>query len=178
MKRGAFAAGRKITRIISFSKKKSSRSGGSRTSYGDPRQGSVSIHSQTLEISQIPRQLIFSFPLFHQKHRLPVGAGEPGMERALVLCVQRLPALLSRPGGPADLPAVPAAERLRGGPWAWTQTPLCLPHHEGQHGDGSSGGKTLVTTPPMSRRCSRHALLKTVHTDNCMENLGLLLKTS
>uniref|UniRef100_A0A3B5LNR2 Actin filament-associated protein 1-like 1 n=1 Tax=Xiphophorus couchianus TaxID=32473 RepID=A0A3B5LNR2_9TELE len=39
VKRGAFAAGRKITRIISFSKKKSSRSGDSRTSYGDPRQG-------------------------------------------------------------------------------------------------------------------------------------------
>lgn len=64
MKRGAFAAGRKITRIISFSKKKSSRSGDSRTSYGDPRQGSVSIHSQTLEIAQIPRQFIFPSPCF------------------------------------------------------------------------------------------------------------------
>ncbi|XP_047209703.1 actin filament-associated protein 1-like 1 isoform X4 [Girardinichthys multiradiatus] len=39
VKRGAFAAGRKITRIISFSKKKPSRSGDSRTSYSDPRQG-------------------------------------------------------------------------------------------------------------------------------------------
>uniref|UniRef100_A0A3Q2PAH0 Actin filament-associated protein 1-like 1 n=1 Tax=Fundulus heteroclitus TaxID=8078 RepID=A0A3Q2PAH0_FUNHE len=39
VKRGAFAAGRKITRIISFSKKKSSRSGDSRTAQGDPRQG-------------------------------------------------------------------------------------------------------------------------------------------
>ncbi|XP_035983310.1 actin filament-associated protein 1-like 1 isoform X2 [Fundulus heteroclitus] len=39
VKRGAFAAGRKITRIISFSKKKSSRSGDSRTAHGDPRQG-------------------------------------------------------------------------------------------------------------------------------------------
>ncbi|XP_038137181.1 actin filament-associated protein 1-like 1 isoform X1 [Cyprinodon tularosa] len=41
VKRGAFAAGRKITRIISFSKKKSSRSGDSRTSSSDPRQGSL-----------------------------------------------------------------------------------------------------------------------------------------
>lgn len=39
VKRGAFAAGRKITRIISFSKKKSSRPGDPGTSYSDPRQG-------------------------------------------------------------------------------------------------------------------------------------------
>lgn len=39
VKRGAFAAGRKITRIISFSKKKPPRPGDSRTAYSDPRQG-------------------------------------------------------------------------------------------------------------------------------------------
>lgn len=39
VKRGAFAAGRKITRIISFSKKKSPRSGDPRVSYSNPRQG-------------------------------------------------------------------------------------------------------------------------------------------
>ncbi|XP_061691519.1 actin filament-associated protein 1-like 1 isoform X2 [Syngnathoides biaculeatus] len=38
VKRGAFAAGRKITRIISFSKKKISR-----TPYNDPRQGYLSV---------------------------------------------------------------------------------------------------------------------------------------
>ncbi|XP_061541470.1 actin filament-associated protein 1-like 1 isoform X1 [Phycodurus eques] len=38
VKRGAFAAGRKITRIISFSKKKTSR-----TAYNDPRQGYLSV---------------------------------------------------------------------------------------------------------------------------------------
>ncbi|XP_054647239.1 actin filament-associated protein 1-like 1 isoform X3 [Dunckerocampus dactyliophorus] len=38
VKRGAFAAGRKITRIISFSKKKASR-----TAYNDPRQGYLSV---------------------------------------------------------------------------------------------------------------------------------------
>lgn len=39
VKRGAFAAGRKITRIISFSKKKPPRPGDPRTAYSDPRQG-------------------------------------------------------------------------------------------------------------------------------------------
>lgn len=39
VKRGAFAAGRKITRIISFSKKKPPRPGDPRVSYSDPRQG-------------------------------------------------------------------------------------------------------------------------------------------
>lgn len=39
VKRGAFAAGRKITRIISFSKKKSPRPGDPRVSYSNPRQG-------------------------------------------------------------------------------------------------------------------------------------------
>lgn len=39
VKRGAFAAGRKITRIISFSKKKSPRSGDPQVSYSNPRQG-------------------------------------------------------------------------------------------------------------------------------------------
>ncbi|XP_042349005.1 actin filament-associated protein 1-like 1 isoform X3 [Plectropomus leopardus] len=43
VKRGPFAAGRKITRIISFSKKKPPRPGDSRTSYSDPRQGYVSV---------------------------------------------------------------------------------------------------------------------------------------
>ncbi|XP_037636869.1 actin filament-associated protein 1-like 1 isoform X1 [Sebastes umbrosus] len=43
VKRGAFAAGRKITRIISFSKKKPPRPGDTRTSYSDPRQGYVSV---------------------------------------------------------------------------------------------------------------------------------------
>uniref|UniRef100_A0AAQ4NW83 Actin filament-associated protein 1-like 1 n=1 Tax=Gasterosteus aculeatus aculeatus TaxID=481459 RepID=A0AAQ4NW83_GASAC len=43
VKRGAFAAGRKITRIISFSKKKPPRPGDPRTSYTDPRQGYVSV---------------------------------------------------------------------------------------------------------------------------------------
>ncbi|KAM6952513.1 actin filament-associated protein 1-like 1 isoform 2-T2 [Lycodopsis pacificus] len=43
VKRGAFAAGRKITRIISFSKKKPPRPGDPRTSYTDPRRGYVSV---------------------------------------------------------------------------------------------------------------------------------------
>ncbi|XP_056899394.1 actin filament-associated protein 1-like 1 isoform X2 [Takifugu flavidus] len=43
VKRGAFAAGRKITRIISFSKKKSPRSGDPRVSYSNPRQGYLSV---------------------------------------------------------------------------------------------------------------------------------------
>uniref|UniRef100_H3DI46 Actin filament-associated protein 1-like 1 n=1 Tax=Tetraodon nigroviridis TaxID=99883 RepID=H3DI46_TETNG len=43
VKRGAFAAGRKITRIISFSKKKSPRSGDPRVSYSNPRQGYLSL---------------------------------------------------------------------------------------------------------------------------------------
>ncbi|CAK6967763.1 actin filament-associated protein 1-like 1 [Scomber scombrus] len=43
VKRGAFAAGRKITRIISFSKKKPPRPGDSRTAYSDPRQGYLSV---------------------------------------------------------------------------------------------------------------------------------------
>uniref|UniRef100_A0A8C3GB01 Actin filament-associated protein 1-like 1 n=1 Tax=Cyclopterus lumpus TaxID=8103 RepID=A0A8C3GB01_CYCLU len=43
VKRGAFAAGRKITRIISFSKKKPPRPGDPRTSYTNPRQGYVSV---------------------------------------------------------------------------------------------------------------------------------------
>ncbi|XP_031589204.1 actin filament-associated protein 1-like 1 isoform X2 [Oreochromis aureus] len=41
-KRGPFAAGRKITRIISFSKKKSTRTSDPRT-YSDPRQGHLSV---------------------------------------------------------------------------------------------------------------------------------------
>ncbi|XP_041799847.1 actin filament-associated protein 1-like 1 isoform X1 [Chelmon rostratus] len=43
VKRGAFAAGRKITRIISFSKKKPPRPGDPRISYSDPRQGYLSL---------------------------------------------------------------------------------------------------------------------------------------
>ncbi|KAK9517810.1 hypothetical protein VZT92_023152 [Zoarces viviparus] len=43
VKRGAFAAGRKITRIISFNKKKPPRPGDPRTSYTDPRRGYVSV---------------------------------------------------------------------------------------------------------------------------------------
>ncbi|XP_078117399.1 actin filament-associated protein 1-like 1 isoform X2 [Sander vitreus] len=43
VKRGPFAAGRKITRIISFSKKKPPRPGDLRTSDTDPRQGHVSV---------------------------------------------------------------------------------------------------------------------------------------
>uniref|UniRef100_A0A3Q1FWE2 Actin filament-associated protein 1-like 1 n=1 Tax=Acanthochromis polyacanthus TaxID=80966 RepID=A0A3Q1FWE2_9TELE len=43
VKRGALAAGRKITRIISFSKKKPPRPGDPRTSYSDPRQGYLSV---------------------------------------------------------------------------------------------------------------------------------------
>lgn len=43
VKRGPFAAGRKITRIISFSKKKPPRPGDPRTSYSDPRQGYLSL---------------------------------------------------------------------------------------------------------------------------------------
>uniref|UniRef100_A0A3Q4HJZ1 Actin filament-associated protein 1-like 1 n=1 Tax=Neolamprologus brichardi TaxID=32507 RepID=A0A3Q4HJZ1_NEOBR len=42
VKRGPFAAGRKITRIISFSKKKSTRTSDPRT-YSDPRQGHLSV---------------------------------------------------------------------------------------------------------------------------------------
>ncbi|XP_019939815.1 actin filament-associated protein 1-like 1 isoform X2 [Paralichthys olivaceus] len=43
VKRGAIAAGRKITRIISFSKKKPPRPGDPRTPFGDPRQGYLSV---------------------------------------------------------------------------------------------------------------------------------------
>ncbi|XP_026186131.1 actin filament-associated protein 1-like 1 isoform X2 [Mastacembelus armatus] len=43
VKRGAFAAGRKITRIISFSKKKPPRPGDPRTSYSNPGQGYLSV---------------------------------------------------------------------------------------------------------------------------------------
>nr|XP_020449342.1 actin filament-associated protein 1-like 1 isoform X2 [Monopterus albus] len=43
VKRGPFAAGRKITRIISFSKKKTPRPGDPQTSYSDPRQGYLSV---------------------------------------------------------------------------------------------------------------------------------------
>nr|XP_043896201.1 actin filament-associated protein 1-like 1 isoform X1 [Solea senegalensis] len=43
VKRGALAAGRKITRIISFSKKKPPRPGDPRTSFSDPRQGYLSV---------------------------------------------------------------------------------------------------------------------------------------
>ncbi|KAM4621764.1 actin filament-associated protein 1-like 1 isoform 2-T2 [Polymixia lowei] len=43
VKRGAFAAGRKITRIISFSKKKPPRPGDPRVAYTDPRQGHLSV---------------------------------------------------------------------------------------------------------------------------------------
>ncbi|XP_071373773.1 actin filament-associated protein 1-like 1 isoform X1 [Centroberyx affinis] len=43
VKRGAFAAGRKITRIISFSKKKPPRPGDPRMAYSDPRQGYLSV---------------------------------------------------------------------------------------------------------------------------------------
>ncbi|XP_040904570.1 actin filament-associated protein 1-like 1 isoform X2 [Toxotes jaculatrix] len=43
VKRGPFAAGRKITRIISFSKKKPPRPGDPRTSFSDPRQGYLSV---------------------------------------------------------------------------------------------------------------------------------------
>ncbi|KAM6923728.1 actin filament-associated protein 1-like 1 [Xenentodon cancila] len=43
VKKGAFAAGRKITSIISFSKKKSSRPGDSRTAFSDPRQGYLAV---------------------------------------------------------------------------------------------------------------------------------------
>lgn len=44
VKRGAFAAGRKITRIISFTKKKPPQSGVPRTACNNPRQGTVSPH--------------------------------------------------------------------------------------------------------------------------------------
>ncbi|KAM9741982.1 actin filament-associated protein 1-like 1 isoform 1-T1 [Menidia menidia] len=43
VKRGAFAAGRKITRIISFSKKKPPRPGDPRSTFRDPRQGYLSV---------------------------------------------------------------------------------------------------------------------------------------
>ncbi|XP_029021610.1 actin filament-associated protein 1-like 1 isoform X3 [Betta splendens] len=43
VKRGAFAAGRKITRIISFSKKKPPQPGGPRAAGGNPRQGFLSV---------------------------------------------------------------------------------------------------------------------------------------
>ncbi|KAM9375783.1 actin filament-associated protein 1-like 1 isoform 2-T2 [Pholidichthys leucotaenia] len=43
VKRGALAAGRKITRIISFSKKKPPRPGDPQASHGDPRQGCLSV---------------------------------------------------------------------------------------------------------------------------------------
>lgn len=48
VKRGAFAAGRKITRIISFSKKKPPRPGDPRISYSDPRQGQTPLHCHSL----------------------------------------------------------------------------------------------------------------------------------
>ncbi|XP_061581793.1 actin filament-associated protein 1-like 1 isoform X1 [Cololabis saira] len=43
VKKGPFSAGRKITRIISFSKKKCSRPGDSRTAFSDPRQGYLAV---------------------------------------------------------------------------------------------------------------------------------------
>ncbi|XP_034037119.1 actin filament-associated protein 1-like 1 isoform X2 [Thalassophryne amazonica] len=43
VKRGAFAAGRKITRIISFSKKKPPRPGDPRAAHSDPREGYLSV---------------------------------------------------------------------------------------------------------------------------------------
>lgn len=49
VKRGAFAAGRKITRIISFSKKKPPRPGDPRISYSDPRQGQTPLHCHSLQ---------------------------------------------------------------------------------------------------------------------------------
>lgn len=47
VKRGAFAAGRKITRIISFSKKKPPRPGDPRVSYSDPRQGQTPLRCRS-----------------------------------------------------------------------------------------------------------------------------------
>jgi len=72
--------------------------------------------------------------------RYRAGAGEPGVAGALVLRVPGRPALLPGPRGPPALPAARPAPRLRGGPGAGAQAPVCLPHPALQHGDGCSGG--------------------------------------
>lgn len=89
VRRGAFAAGRKITRIISFSKKKPPRPGDPRTSYSDPRQGEshyvARFMSTTLQTC--------NFPVFPHC-RLPVSAGESDVAGAVVLCVPGLSSFL------------------------------------------------------------------------------------
>lgn len=64
MKRGAFAAGRKITRIISFTKKKPPRPGDPQTSYSNPRQGGSPLHCQSSGLP-LSRQVIVSFQPEH-----------------------------------------------------------------------------------------------------------------
>lgn len=139
VKRGAFAAGRKITRIISFSKKKPPRPGDPRTSYSDPRQGQtpLSLHCHTFGL-QVCRRLIFPFSW---PRRLPVVADESGLAGTVVLRVQRLTALLPWQRRPSDLHAFTSSPRLRRGPWAGTQTSLCFPNLKEQHRVGCYGGK-------------------------------------
>lgn len=78
--------------------------------------------------------------------RLPVSAGESGMEGAVVLCVGRRPPLPPGPEGPADLASLPAPPRLWGGSRAGAQAPLRHAHTAGQHRGGCSGGKSGVFT--------------------------------
>lgn len=106
VKRGAFAAGRKITRIISFSKKKPPRPGDPRTSCSDPGQGQTSLYISHSIFLQMYR-LVTPPPSRTPPHRLPVGAGESGVAGAVVLCEQRFPAFLPRQGRLPHLPALP-----------------------------------------------------------------------
>lgn len=140
MKRGAFAAGRKITRIISFSKKKSPQPGDPRTSYSNPRQGESPLHCQFSGL-QVCRCVIFFFA--SSTCRFPVTAGQSGVAGTVVLCVQRLSSLLPQQRRSSDLPALPSSPRLRGGSRARTQTSLCLSNFTEQHRGGCFGGRTL-----------------------------------
>lgn len=137
MKRGAFAAGRKITRIISFSKKKPPRPGDAHTSYSNPRQGESPLHCQPSGLQLCRRLNLISV------RRLPVNTGESGVAGAVVLCVQRLSSLLPRKRRSSDLPALSSSPRLRGGARSWTQTSICLPNSSKQHRGGCFGGRIL-----------------------------------
>ncbi|CAL8262708.1 unnamed protein product [Lota lota] len=56
VKRGPFAAGRKITRIISFSKKKTPRPGDPQTSFTNPRQASPTLGTMLVLVNQVWRE--------------------------------------------------------------------------------------------------------------------------
>lgn len=141
VKRGAFAAGRKITRIISFSKKKPPRPGDPRTSNSDPRQGCTPLHFHYHSVVFFFKNAVVSFVISSSPCRLPVTAGEPGVAGTVVLCEQRLSALLPWQRRLSDLPASAPSPRLWGRPGAGTQTSLCLPNLTEQHRGGCFGGE-------------------------------------